>query len=354
MSPKMREFMGMNKQIGNREKGMGFKTITFHQTLHLCRFILDFGAAKMFDTQSEESHHIPDKRTAKRTSQQQEEFDSEVAIKKHQRIAVSLGHEEVQGRKRWHYSRGFFDHSDRANKDVSEPFQPKLSGVRVKFWINGGVMQHKVFSKMKHKELYKYDVGTLDEINSTLHDVSDVLDFFDVYSEYKVYDQRNENHRQTYRAAPSYKGKAHNDWAMFDLRTPDNPTLDHVACHIKCFIDLRNLPMDSEDFEFEAGMYALVDVGHRNPDPNEQGLCDMVEPWMKLPSKVPGLRDRFHQMQLVNVKRLLCPAIVVADLDNVNPRAQMRLTPRSLWAHMFEDWLKAPHTSDYDDESELE
>ena len=76
---KLCELMSMRKRVGQRETGMGCKTVNFHAALHLPDTALDICAPRNWDTQTDESHHRIDKKTAHRTNMQEEIFDIDVA-----------------------------------------------------------------------------------------------------------------------------------------------------------------------------------------------------------------------------------------------------------------------------------
>ena len=53
---------------------MGFKTMNFHGMLHVPDDILCFGPPHTVNTMSNESHHKPDKKLAKRTQKKAKEL----------------------------------------------------------------------------------------------------------------------------------------------------------------------------------------------------------------------------------------------------------------------------------------
>ena len=69
---------------------------------------------------------------------------------------------------------------------------------------------------------------------------------------------------------------------------------------------------------------------------------------MKKPSALAGMKNTYNELQLVNLNKLRLPTVVVADLDNRNKRAYLRLVPMWQWPLMFEDWLEDPHRRMWD------
>lgn len=126
---------------------------------------------------------------------------------------------------------------------------------------------------------------------------------------------------------------------MFDLSTEQKPGWrDFVACQIKCFVDLTEVPEDNNlstsHGNLEPGMYAVVEPGWRNPDGEEQGLSQLLDPWIKKKEtnpKLKGTTGAHSVSQLVDLQRLLAPTVLVPDLDNTNPRAYLRVLTCSQW-----------------------
>jgi hypothetical protein len=56
---------------------------------------------------SNESHHKPDKKSAKRTQRRPKNFTIQVANKIEDRRVIEMGIEELQGRPRWKYYSGY-------------------------------------------------------------------------------------------------------------------------------------------------------------------------------------------------------------------------------------------------------
>ena len=142
---KFREMMSLNKHASSRSKGMGMKTMNFHQTMHATEQMLDFGVPENVNTKSNEMHHKPDKGTAQQTNNQLCMFDSSVAKKSVERSSISLGKLEIKGRKRSNYSSGNPELVEETT--ASGPFEPYLTGVKTTFSMNEqGELVFKVYS----------------------------------------------------------------------------------------------------------------------------------------------------------------------------------------------------------------
>ena len=238
--------------IGKREKGMAFNTMNFHGTKHISEQILWFGVPLVSNTMANEQHHKRDKKSAKRTNQRPDTFDISVARKIHERNAIDFAIQELEGRPRWEYYQGF-DHSER--QVDNEFFEPTLTGTKTQFFFDEitapGVVRHKVFSKMRSKDKYRYDYQTFSGLCEILEfykeDFNDSPNFY-AYSELKVHNELYEKGRIVYRASPYHEGRPWYDWGMFNLSTVDAPDVDDwVAGHIKAFVDLTNLKVWNDD-----------------------------------------------------------------------------------------------------------
>ncbi len=348
---KIKEYMNMSKRIGQRTKGMRYNTLNFHVAKHIPADILAFGVPANYDTFANERHHKRDKKTSQRTNKHMSKFDIQMAKKIQERHAVDIGMEEMNGRKRWHYySVGGFDHSDRPPKNTQiPPFDPILTGVRVRFYKRDGKMIHVVSSKMKAKDKYVHDEPTRLGLVELLNFCSDEVKELNVYSCLNVHDNRADKATQIYRASPYEEGRPWYDWGIFDLSEPDNPEFrNFVPCQIKCFIDMRHLE-DKMIGGKEPGIYALVETTHLNPQMMELRRSELWEPWVKTCCSHNDFAATHNKMELVNTARLTSPAVLIPDLDNDDKRAYLRLVPRSTWAQLFNDWLEAPHTRGFDD-----
>ena len=357
---KMKEYMNRAKHVRKRstlEKTMGNNTMNHHGTKHLPQQILDFGVPDNWNTDSNEGHHRPDKKTSLRTQRHHDKFNEQMAEATQSRQAVELAAVEQNGHQKWKYYSGF-DHSDRI-KDI-EWFETELTGVSVQCMMKGTDFSYVVTSKMKNVSKYKHDVATRNFFHGLLHQHADFLREIRVCECMVMHDVRAENGRQIYRASPLFEGSAWNDWAMFDLSRHNNEESEDeeandsirrrarkfVPCHIKAFLDFRKIPSPNALGKVPA-IYALVEPAHKNPSIREQRRSEMFEPWLKQPSPDAFLNDKHHQMELVDVSCIQSPTTVIPDLGNANKRAYLRLVDRSIWKDLFNDWLLAPHVREF-------
>jgi hypothetical protein len=58
--------------------------------------------------------------------------------------------------------------------------------------------------------------------------------------------------------------------------------------------------------------------------------------------------ESYHNVQIVNIDRIVGPAFLVPDLGNPKRGAYLQLLPMSGWADLFNKWLAQPHTRNFD------
>ena len=351
---KLKELMALRKHIGKREKGMGYNTVNFHATLHLPQLALDLCAPGNWDTQSDESHHRIDKKTARRTNMQESTFNISTAKKTVLREAIELGQQELAGNTRWGY------HYKDEDGPPKQPFafDPETSGPYVTYKLLPGSDDEWVpcvQSKAKGKEKYVYDENThlfLASLANDFHNEHGIKTTM-TFGKLTVFSEDAINNRQIYYAQPYQGGKAWQDWAIFDLSDNESMTDDFAAAHsfvpahIKCFVDLSDAPPDNFLLK-EPGLYAIIERLYPTSDEYEVRWSDLFEPQHKKPSQLPDAKDDWNHQELVNLNRLLRPAAVVPDLENPNNRAFLRIVQRKHWAGMFEDWLETEDIRRYE------
>ena len=346
---KVKELMSLTKAVGNRAEGMGFKTMNFHGAAHVCTDILNFGVPHNVDTSPNEKGHKRDKKSAKRTQMRTDTMDSNVGTQIAYRNAVDLGVEELAGRPRWDYFRGF-DHPDSDDDDPdSAYFDPKLTGAKTKTFCPEGIDERisVAVTTMKGKDKFIYEEQVLIALAEIGDYVADYMKVVWAYSELKVFCPQSNNNTQIYRASPYFEGQPWYDWAIFNLSKPESPTIRRfVLAQIQCFVDLRDLPEDA-DLRFDSGIYCVIEPASRNTAVDESGRSEFWEPWIKGASSTLGFENTSNKLELANITQIVKPACVVPDIGNPNNRAYLRMIPRSEWAFMFEDWLDMPHRRDY-------
>ena len=93
--------------------------------MHMPQLAMELCAPVHWNTECNESHHKPDKKTAHQTSRQLDTFDISVAVKVCYREAVTLAAKEIKnGVRRWDY------YDREADLPIPEPtvFEPTLMG----------------------------------------------------------------------------------------------------------------------------------------------------------------------------------------------------------------------------------
>lgn len=331
---KVREFMALTKRVGKREKGMGFKTMNFHGMLHVPDDILCFGPPHTVNTMSNESHHKPDKKSAKRTQRRPKNFTIQVANKIEDRRVIEMGIEELQGRPRWKYYSGY-EHPKL--KSAPESASPSLSGVKAKFFYCD-IEEKFVYSlttAMQRVKKYKFSQLLIDFITDIAMVVSTYQDNIFVHSE-MIHDGT------IYRASPHYQGKPWYDWAMFSFQGNDLPA------QIRCFIDLTNLPDDNTTI-YEPGVYMICETVAPNLVEKEQITSELFQPYEKELIYDHVRETERVKLVVISASQLIGPACVIPDLDNINPRAFLRVLPMHEWATLFELWVNDPHTREFDE-----
>ena len=338
---KVKEMMALTKHVARRSKGMGYKTQSFHTTIHMPRLAMELCAPVHWNTQTNEQAHKADKRTAQRTSRQIDTFDISHAHKTVYRHAIELSMEEIHGYvRRW-------DYYSRAADIDNEPeyLPPSLTGASVLFYYSRdseSLIELEIKSRSTGKDSYIYDPNTLAFITSLAADLSNDhgIDHVKTFATLQLFSNTQEDNKQLFHAMPYFQGKPWNDWAMFDLSDADSDTptaRSYVAAQIKCFLDFSNLPQENALMQ-PPGLYAIIEPSAPNADENEIWWSDLFDPIHKEACQVPGFEGHNRQ-ELVSIDRILHPATVVPDHENPNKRAYLRMIPMKVWSKMFDDWL---------------
>ena len=353
---KVKEMMCLTKHVGQRSKGMEYKTENFHTTVHMPQLALELCAPIHWNTECNESHHKPDKKTAHRTSRHLETFDISVAVKVCYHEAVTLAMEEIRnGVRRWDY------YDNDADPPIPEPtaFAPILTGPSL-FWKASPVDDNaeeitfvgKMNSKMNGKESYHYDQNTREFIASLSFDLynDNGIESIHAFGTLKLFSKNAVNNSQLFHAMPYYRGRAWNDWAIFDLSDPssDTPTARRfVPAQIKCFLDFRGLPENNALLK-PPGIYAIIEPTKPNANVDEIWWSDLWEPVYKEPCVVPGFENDYNKQELVSTTKILHPTVVVPDHENQNKRAYLRMISKEHWAGMFDNWLEEDHEREFE------
>ena len=290
---KVRELMALIKFIGQREKGMAYKTNNFHSTKHVPDDILIFGPPHCVNTMSNEMHHKPDKKSAQSTQKRPGTFDMQCTERVEERRVLEMAIQELMGRPRWDYFCGF----DRENQHKSDRFlgrltgkkqqptspsnkpkqYPHLTGVQAKFEYddkNQGY-GYKVFSTMKRKKRYKYPQFIVGAIADLTEELAEYTDSLTVFSELYL------NEHQKFRAAPFFQGKPWYDWAICRVGEQIEGFEQRIdPVHIRCFVDLTFLP-EQNNTKHAPGYYMIAETTRMLPNQAEIILSDLFVPHVK-------------------------------------------------------------------------
>ena len=348
---KVKELMSLTKYVAKRTTGRGYKINSFHTTVHMPDLAFELCAPIHWSTQSNESHHKADKRTAHRTSKQMDTFDISHAHKAVYRQAIDLGIEELHsGLRKW-------DYFNRAADVIEEPtyFHPKLTGTSATFHFNPALDTLVQVTKTKAtdgEETFVYDANTQGFINSLARDLSNDNGIHDIKTRttLKMFSHTTPDNQQLFHAHPHYQGKPWNDWAIFDLSDPDSETptaKNFVTAQIKCFLDFRQLPHENALMQ-PPGIYAIIEPSRPNVDADEIWWSELFEPIYKDPCTVPGFEQKYNKQELVSIDKITHPTTVVPDLENPNKRSYLRMISIKAWSHMFDDWLEEAHEREYE------
>ena len=189
--------------------------------------------------------------------------------------------------------------------------------------------------------------------------INEPLDYeqIDVYTEVKVWDPESPTDWQMYRASPFIAGKPWHDWAVLNLEGINLPPLwdgkdlTYIPSQIKCIFDFTGLENDN-GLDMEPSIYALIEPMCPNDDDEfEATASDLFESWKKGPSNTE-LESGNYIVIVDLMERILEPTTVIPDLDNDCDRAYLRMLPLCQWSSVFEEWLEADHTRDFDEPQE--
>ena len=338
---KVRQLMVLEKAIGKRDTGMGFRTFNFHASTHVADDILYFGVPNCVNTSSNEMHHKPDKTAARRTQRRPREFDKQCSEQIHTMSLLDMAMEELRnGSQKWGYLNKKSDVDDEFDQDDAgdDAIVPTENDIR-----NGGIRcrysycsdkncwTYKVSSRSQEKDSWKLEK----DLCNFLTEVADELDVssLDLFTEHKRFDY-------LFRATPLYLGKPWRDWAMFEW--------DHnnvTPGHIWIFVDLRKIPANPT---YDPGIYAVIETStavtnelgddeNGNPMPD---LSHILRPFLK---EMKAGTENERQFHLVSVSSIHSTTCMIPDHGNENKNAYLRLRPRSEWAEQFSSWLSTPH-----------
>ena len=326
---KMRELLQLEKEVLQRDTGMGHKLWNFHGSLHIADDMLDYGVCNVTNTQSNEGHHKPDKTCAKRTQRRPATFDWQCATRIHELDVINFAHEEVNaGIRPFDYYQRFEDIEEAEPKEQAVR---QLTGAQWTFGKSNDEYSYRVHSRMQHPDKFKPCKALLDFLQKELESFEDESIILRIYTEHN-------RHGEIFRAAPYYLGKPWMDWAMITW-TNDAGGQYELPGQLYGFLDLRSLPAG---LPRDRGIYAIVESAAENKSRDEKFLGSLFVPLTKEPT-VNEDGSLTRQFYLVDVDAIAAPACVIPDIGNEKAHALLRLKPRSEWGALFIDWLEKPH-----------
>ena len=339
---KGRELMLLTKKVGRRDEGMHFKTMNFHGLTHVSDDIKNFGVPSNVDTKSDEEHHKDDKKASKRTQHRPDSFEIQSLKQIENRRLIELGMTELDGRVRWKQYSFTVEHNQPNDATISpdEANQSSIEcvggGTKASFTLNeeGSEYVMKFKSRMKRDDLYEYPDNIKVTVATICEDCSDYLKEVWTVSEVKL---SSGDKSEGYRASPHLLGKPWYDWAMRGA----------LPVHIRCFVDLTDLP-PINDTPYDAKVYMIVETVGPNMDEKERHHpSDIVEAYVKgRNANFPTLKE--NNIVVCPVDEITGPACVIPDLDNPNDRAFLRVQPPSEWVNIFRDFLNSPPAPGHD------
>ena len=317
---KVRELMEMQKKVGQRTKGMKFKTFNFHVCLHIGGDILDYGVPNHINTRSNEMHHKDSKSAALKTQRRPELFDKQCADKLHEMAVMELGKLEILGNRKWNY----LDTQDPGEKTTDcEMEKPDRLRGKVVFWYlpEKNKYIYKVKSTMQGKHLFRYGEDLVEYLQGILESLGTTK--LELYTEYK-------RQGQIFRATPRHFGRPWHDWVMVDWG--DDGGI--LPAQLQCFLDLRKLTGDYQvnDVPVKAGIYAIAETAHENDDPDEIEMkTTMFTPYIKDSTINPdgSIKRKFY---LVDVDAFYSTACILPDVGNEDKRAYLKILPKAEWS----------------------
>ena len=151
------------------------------------------------------------------------------------------------GRRTWHYFRRLDNHINPPNSEQNAPIAPILEGTTVRFSVNytTGQFTKKVYSRSIDKDKYNHDEQLTLHLLELAQDLYiHQVDHLDVFGTLKIHSSANDgdDNTQIYRAEPFREGSPWCDWGIFlwsDVLGENRLVLGQM----KCFVDLRNIPV---------------------------------------------------------------------------------------------------------------
>ena len=337
---KVRELMALEKVIGKRSRGMGFRTFNFHAAVHLSDDMLYFGVPHHVNSSSNEMHHKPDKTAALRTQRIPKKFDIQLAKQVHQMEVVNQGLQELTvGVQKWSYlvkePEAIAESPQKMDGTPARVTKKDIenAGTRCKFFYSDDEDKwvYAVDSRMLHREKFKLEPEICAYLADIVGQLGNGVETLSLFTEHK-------RSGQIFRGSPWFLGRSWRDWVMVDWGNDEV-----LPGQIWIFVDLRDVP---DDLIYEPGIYAVMESTCRRTAQNETSLSQIFVPYLKetLPKKEGKVQRKFY---FVDVESFHATACLIPDHGNPSDRAYLQVTPRSEWASQFSAWLETEHEREF-------
>ena len=364
---KHRYLMYMCKKILDRQKGRGFKLVKFHCMHHMADDILMFGVPSNVKTDANESHHKPTKAAAKCTQRDSRVFDGQTATRVQEGYVLDLAQLELEGKPYWKYLLPKFQ-SQSSCYDPEElelyvdcvqmDFEPpprsptETKGTRIRVFLDTETMEP-AFDFPSSRIHSRSNVRWDRDIVEYLVELQDVV-FDGLLAELPIYAEHIRE-GQMFRGCPNHRGMGMwNDWVLVDWGSDKAQ-----PCQIWCFLDLRSLPRNAtvtvDDIKVQRGVYAVVESADFEEEDAEE-----EDPWKSILFQGCRKECKFlnnnlkcvgeRQFYLADVEAFVDPVCVIPDVGNSDIMRYLMLKPRTDWAQLFIDWVRADPDEDEMDE----
>lgn len=370
LEKKNRFIMQIFLKVARREKGMGFKLMKFHATVHMAMDVLLFGVPMEHDTGANESHHKATKVAARLTQKKPSNFEIQTATRMTEFSVIELAMAELRGRKLWRYFEGFAEpsddytthappstgeelpmddesstSSDESSTDADEtatlPDCFVTKGTKIVVFENeDGDVDIQVKSRMQDQDSIVWDANVRDFLFELQEHVSEYMDSLRILTEH----HRN---GQIFRAHPEYRQEGKwRDWVMVDWGEDGK-----LPAEIWCFVVLEGLDEDAGlhfgGIDIKDGTYAVVESAFLCGTEKERSMSDIFTPYQKEVASIDknGVITG-RKLYLADVDAFVSPLCMVPDVGAVPRCKYLQVKPRSQWVADFIAWLEDPHEND--------
>ena len=374
LGQKHRYLMYMIRRISSRKKGMGLRTLKFHQILHLSEDILLYGVPLEADTSANEGHHKNPKAASKLTQRAASTLNIQTETRLTEMRLINLGTHEIKtGWGPWNYFDGCDiivnaheawnepveesseeDSRDQEVEDRSNDGEGMAEGGAEAHAQEEGIEKHtgearihlfkdenerrkcKLLSRSKYGRKTRWE----QDLVNFLWDLQDCVQAH-IPTRLQVYTCHKRG-KTIFRGHPNFRGKGPwKDWAIFDWGA-----YGKVPCHIWCFVVLEGLP-DAFRSEFggirlKNGTYAVVESTQALENEGVSTFFRPIGAESELNADGKISRRIFY---LADTDAIESECAVIPDIGGPINR-YFHIKPRSEWAEEFLQWVRQPHHLD--------